>query len=60
MLWSGNDTINLRAVKIFAILFQYFDCDKLGLHKKMTGCSKQTKLTTTHHHRIFMGHLERE
>ena len=34
MLWSGNDTINLPAVKMFAVLVQYFDCNKLGLHKK--------------------------
>jgi hypothetical protein len=34
MLWSGSDTINLPAVKMSVVLIQYFDCDKLGLHKK--------------------------
>jgi hypothetical protein len=34
MSWSGNDTINLPAVKMSALLIQYFDRDKLGLHKR--------------------------
>jgi hypothetical protein len=32
-MWSSNDTINLPAVKMSAMLNQYFDCDKPGLHK---------------------------
>lgn len=35
MLWSGNYEINLPAVKIFAVLIQCFDYNKLGMHKKV-------------------------
>ena len=35
MLWSGDYEINLPAVKIFAVLIQYFDYNKLRMHKKV-------------------------
>jgi hypothetical protein len=34
-LWGGFDAVNLLAVKMFAVLIQYFGWDKLRLQRNL-------------------------